>query len=64
MEKHINYALEYFPEAVAVRTMRKHLCKYLAGVRGTKELRMQINAISDAETLVGALKKGLGNVER
>ncbi len=62
--KHLGYALEYFPEAVAVRTMRKHLCKYLAGVRGTKELRMQINAISDAETLVGALKKGLGNVER
>lgn len=57
--KHLNYALEYFPEAVAVRTMRKHLCKYLAGVRGTKELRMQVNFISDAQTLVGALKKGL-----
>ncbi len=58
--KHLSYSLEYFPEAVAVRTMRKHLCKYLAGVRGTKELRMQVNSISSAETLVRALKEGLG----
>ena len=55
--KHIEYALLYLPERVAVRTMRKHLCKYLAGTTGTKELRLKINAAETAEQLISELVK-------
>ena len=46
--RHLRYALEYFPEHVAVRTMRKHVCHYLAGVAGTKQLRLQLIAAQSA----------------
>lgn len=58
--KHLDYALLYFPEEVAVRTMRKHICRYLAGVRGTAALRAKVNTITDAATLRKALAEGAG----
>lgn len=57
--QHLAYALEYFPADVAVRTMRKHLCRYLAGVHGTKELKAKINAITDADELREVLMRSL-----
>lgn len=55
MLRHIEYALQYFPAPVAVRTMRKHIVKYLAGVAGTKELRVAVNSITDPEELKAAV---------
>ena len=57
IKKHISYALEYFPPAVAVRTMRKHLCKYLSRVRGTKQLRLYVNTVTDAAELIKAVNE-------
>ncbi len=48
LEKHLAYALAYFPEHVAVRTMRKHFCRYLAGVTGTKALRAALSTAQSA----------------
>ncbi len=49
--RHIEYALEYFPESVAVKTMRKHVGKYLTGVPGTKELRARVYTVEKAAAL-------------
>lgn len=54
--RHIRYALSYMPESVAVRTMRKHICKYLAGVPGTKELRLKVNGVESADELIAGIK--------
>lgn len=56
MEKHINYALEYFPEAIAVRTLRKHLCRYLSHIKGTKELRLKVNSMVKASEIITAVR--------
>lgn len=53
--KHLDYALYYFPESVAVRSFRKHACKYLSGISGTKELRLKINSVLSADELKKAL---------
>ena len=57
--KHIEYALLYFPERVAVQTLRKHLHHYLAGLKGGKELRLRVNACERAEELKEILTQGL-----
>lgn len=57
--RHLDYALFFFPENVAVRTMRKHLCRYLSRVSGAKELKARVNAISDAAELKEVLSREL-----
>lgn len=57
--QHLSYALEYFPPKVAVTTMRKHLCRYLARVPGTKELKATVNRITDADELKEVLLREL-----
>ena len=61
--KHIEYALFYFPERVAVQTLRKHLHHYLAGIPGGKDLRMKVNAAESASELRALLTQGLGGTE-
>ena len=57
--RHIRAALAYFPEAVAVRTLRKHLCRYLAGVPGTKALKLYVNTVTSATELLRAVTEAL-----
>ena len=49
--RHIDYALEYFPHDVAVRTMRKHVLRYISGMPNCKELRMYLGTINSADEL-------------
>ncbi len=49
MLKHMDYMLEYFPEYVAVRDLRKHLPYYLKGVRGAKPLKQALNQITSVQ---------------
>lgn len=55
--RHLDYMTEYFPEAVAVRSFRKHVCRYLSGVAGTKELRNAINYMTTAQEVKNAVKE-------
>lgn len=57
--KHVEYALAYFPERVAVLSLRKHLHHYLAGIPDGKEIRMQVNEAGSADELREILTKGL-----
>ena len=57
MQQHLEYALLYFPERVAVRTLRKHFCKYLAGTTGTKALRLALNSANSAQEIYSLLKQ-------
>lgn len=62
IEKHLDYALEYFDEDTAVKTMRKHIVKYLSGVQGVKELKAEIYNITKADELKAELKRALAGV--
>lgn len=55
--KHIDYMLEYFPPIVTVRAMRKHLPHYLKGIPQTKELKQELNYITDVDVLKDKLIK-------
>ena len=57
--RHLDYALEYFPEDVAVRTMRKHLVRYLSGIPNSKELKMQASVIGSVSELKSLLAEKL-----
>lgn len=57
--KHIEYALEYFPERVAVLSLRKHLHHYLAGIPSGKDIRMQVNEAESAQELRAILTKNI-----
>lgn len=57
VRRHLGYALQYFPERVAVRTLRKHFCHYLAGMTGTKQLRVALNATETAQQIETLLHK-------
>lgn len=54
--RHLDYAVEYLGENVAVRTMRKHMSKYISGVQGVKELRTRLYSIESADELRARLK--------
>ena len=54
--KHIAYSLEYFPADYTVKTLRKHFVWYLKGIPDIKELKTQINRITDAKTLIAAIE--------
>lgn len=57
--RHIDYALEYFPEEVAVRTMRKHIVRYLSGLKNCKELRIRVSTFTSFEELKKELTEKL-----
>lgn len=44
---HIERLLQYLPERVVVNDMKKHMCHYLKGMRGIKEMK---NAVYNATT--------------
>ena len=49
---HIERLLLYLPERVVVNDMKKHMCHYLKGMRGIKEMKNAVyNATSTAELL-------------
>lgn len=45
IKKHISYLLLYKPEKVVVLEMRMHIAKYLKGINGCSELKVQINKV-------------------
>lgn len=45
IKKHISYLLLYKPEKVVVLEMRMHIAKYLKGINGCCELKVQINKV-------------------
>ena len=49
--QHLALELEYKPEHVAVREMRKHVAWYTAGLPGSAALRRQVNEIETAAAL-------------
>lgn len=51
MLRHLAYALQYFPERVAVTSLRKHFCHYLAGRSGTKALRLALTSACSADEI-------------
>jgi len=57
--KHIAYALEAFPEAYAVTTLRKHFVYYLKGIPGVKSLKAELNRVSDARSLTACVCAGV-----
>ena len=58
--RHIHYALEYFPEQVAVRTMRKHIVRYLSGLKNCKEFRIRASTFTSFDELTKELSEKLG----
>lgn len=45
--RHYDMLLEWKPEAIAVKEMRKHIGWYVYGVRGAAQLRERVNQIDD-----------------
>lgn len=61
IKTHIAYSLEYFPEFVAVRDMRKHLPHYLKGIEGSKIIKSELNFILSASVLLEKLEELLAD---
>ncbi len=53
--RHLNQAVDYQGEAVAVPAMRKHIAWYLKGIRGASELKTYIQTLKSAEEVIAAL---------
>lgn len=51
INRHFDYMLEYFPARYTAVNMRKHLAYYLHGVPDTKELKLAVNRVEDAEQM-------------
>lgn len=47
--KHLSFMEEFFPAKYIVMNFRKHIPYYLKGFKGMKELKNELNAISDYE---------------
>ena len=55
--RHYRLLLSWKPGHIAVNEMRKHIGWYLRGIRGASSMRVQINAMSDAEQVIGLLAR-------
>jgi tRNA-dihydrouridine synthase B len=49
--------LDWKPERIAVREMRKHIAWYLHGLRGAAQMRVKINTIETPEEAEQALRE-------
>lgn len=57
IKAHINKMLEYIPTKIVVNYMKSHLASYLSGVPHSREIKVQIFAISTIEDIVEILNK-------
>ena len=55
--RHYRMLLEWKPERIAVREMRKHIAWYLHGLRGAAQMRVKINTIESPEEVIAALNE-------
>ena len=56
---HYRMMLEWKPEYIAVREMRKHIAWYLHGIRGASKMRVQINHIESADKALEVVRQFL-----
>lgn len=56
---HYRMMLEWKPEYIAVREMRKHIAWYLHGIRGASKMRVQINHIESADEALEVVQQFL-----
>lgn len=54
--RHYRMLLEWKPERIAVREMRKHIAWYLHGLRGAAQMRVRINTIETPQEAEEALR--------
>ena len=54
--RHYDMLLQWKPEHVAVREMRKHIGWYIAGMRGAAQMRTRINLIESPQEAMDALR--------
>ena len=54
--RHYRMLLEWKPERIAVREMRKHIAWYLHGLRGAAQMRVKINTIESPQEAEEALR--------
>lgn len=54
--RHYSMLLEWKPERIAVREMRKHIAWYLHGLRGAAQMRVKINTIESPEEAIASLR--------
>lgn len=54
--RHYDMLLEWKPQRIAVNEMRKHVCWYVAGLRGASQLRGVINMLTDPEDVKERLR--------
>ena len=55
--RHYHMLLDWKPERIAVREMRKHIAWYLHGLRGAAQMRVKINTIETPEEAEQALRE-------
>ncbi len=55
--RHYHMLLDWKPERIAVREMRKHIAWYLHGLRGAAQMRVRINAIETPQEAEQALRE-------
>lgn len=56
---HYRMMLEWKPEYIAVREMRKHIAWYLHGIRGASKMRVQINHVESADEALEVVRQFL-----
>lgn len=60
--RHIGILLSFHSEVYAVNNMKKHVACYCKGLRGGKQLKLEVYAAKNAEQLVRAVKSGVLDV--
>ena len=55
--KHLDVLFKVKPERIAIREMRKHIARYIKGIKGSAEMRDRINRLEDRTELEDALKR-------
>ena len=61
--KHINMAIEYKGEEIAVKEMRKHIGWYLKGLKNSSEVKARINEERKCENVISLLEKYKNELE-
>jgi tRNA-dihydrouridine synthase B len=54
--EHIDMAVELYGERSGIHHMRKHVAGYTRGLRGGRELRMQLNSMVSKQEMMEAIK--------
>ena len=60
--RHLEYAIEYYGEKVAVPMFRKHAAWYSAGMPNASEFRIKVNRIDNADALKVAIREFWGMI--